>query len=544
PWEDAAVWLDRYGRAWQKNYEAVPSWKKPHCFTEFGLIYRKPGDSGFPDWTDAYNKDTTARHYRDALWAAIFRYIWMTHWKEVYIDGTFGGGGEKYWIFKPLRHFIEDEDLRGLTQETAYPGVTPVRLECTNTSKIQAMGLIGTDRSFVYVKNLTDCWYRIVNDPYHASPPPTPEDVSGTIRVYGLTPNQGYIIEKWSTTETIKANQIIETVWVPANASGTLEFNVSLPSLTAGAYDYAYKIYPAGTRGNQEPVADNQSVSTNEDMAKAITLSATDVDGDTLTYTILAGPLHGTLSGTAPNLIYTPAMNYNGLDSFTFKVSDGNADSNIAIISIVSKACYYISFEAEDMDNVPQATEYISDAWAGAYLKCGQAYNVCSHTFTAPEDGDYALCYRIGYLYDFPSESVTLNIDEGDDIVIYAHPDDGLLDFKWLNYQNGTRGDIIILSLTKGEHTLTINEGNSKAKLDSFIITNNLSYVPPATPPDITTSETVIGDGFGDTNNRTGKMASFNGNIYVSTTNMDNATGVKRPAIYRINDDGTYELVS
>ena len=52
--------------------------------------------------------------------------------------------------------------------------------------------------------------------------------------------------------------------------------------------------------------------------------SATDADGDTLTYSVSTGPSHGTLSGTAPYLTYTPAANYNGSDSFTFKANDGN----------------------------------------------------------------------------------------------------------------------------------------------------------------------------------------------------------------------------
>jgi VCBS repeat-containing protein len=45
-------------------------------------------------------------------------------------------------------------------------------------------------------------------------------------------------------------------------------------------------------------------------------------------------PPHGTLSGTAPNLVYTPAKNYYGPDSFTYKASDGKLDSNVATVSI------------------------------------------------------------------------------------------------------------------------------------------------------------------------------------------------------------------
>ena len=75
-----------------------------------------------------------------------------------------------------------------------------------------------------------------------------------------------------------------------------------------------------------------------EDTPKAITLSATDSDGDPLTYTIVSGPTHGALSGTAPNLTYTPAANYFGPDSFTFKVNDGTQDSNTSTVSLTISA--------------------------------------------------------------------------------------------------------------------------------------------------------------------------------------------------------------
>ena len=88
------------------------------------------------------------------------------------------------------------------------------------------------------------------------------------------------------------------------------------------------------TAVNDVPVADDQSVGTNEDTAKAITLTATDVDLDLLTYSIVTPPAHGNLTGTAPNVTYTPDLNYNGLDYFTFKAFDGAVDSNIGNVSI------------------------------------------------------------------------------------------------------------------------------------------------------------------------------------------------------------------
>ncbi|RKY36091.1 MAG: hypothetical protein DRP73_03945, partial [Candidatus Omnitrophota bacterium] len=85
---------------------------------------------------------------------------------------------------------------------------------------------------------------------------------------------------------------------------------------------------------NDPPVAQDQSVNTDEDTPVDITLVATDADGDSLTYAIVTQPSHGTLTGTPPNVTYTPDANYNGPDSFTFKANDGKTDSNIATVSI------------------------------------------------------------------------------------------------------------------------------------------------------------------------------------------------------------------
>ena len=85
---------------------------------------------------------------------------------------------------------------------------------------------------------------------------------------------------------------------------------------------------------NHAPVAENQSRETAEDTALELTLSAQDPEGDTLSYTILQDPTQGRLSGSAPNLTYTPNANYQGTDTFTYKVNDGTVDSNTATVTI------------------------------------------------------------------------------------------------------------------------------------------------------------------------------------------------------------------
>lgn len=85
---------------------------------------------------------------------------------------------------------------------------------------------------------------------------------------------------------------------------------------------------------NHPPVAASASLTTAEDTPAAVTLAATDLDGETLQYTVVTGPSHGTLTGTAPHLTYWPDADYHGPDSFTFTASDAISTSSVATVSI------------------------------------------------------------------------------------------------------------------------------------------------------------------------------------------------------------------
>jgi hypothetical protein len=113
------------------------------------------------------------------------------------------------------------------------------------------------------------------------------------------------------------------------------------------------------TAVNDAPVADNQSVTTDEDTAREVTLSASDVEGDALGYTILSATQHGTLSGRGANLTYTPADDYRGPDSFTFKANDGTTDSDPATVSIAVNAVNDAPVANEDTKSTNEDTPLV-----------------------------------------------------------------------------------------------------------------------------------------------------------------------------------------
>jgi hypothetical protein len=91
---------------------------------------------------------------------------------------------------------------------------------------------------------------------------------------------------------------------------------------------------PPNAPANRSPSAAAQSVTTASGVPVAVTLSGSDPDGDTLTYTTGPAPASGALSGTAPNVTYTPTTGFAGADSFGFIVADGRGGSASATVSI------------------------------------------------------------------------------------------------------------------------------------------------------------------------------------------------------------------
>ena len=117
-------------------------------------------------------------------------------------------------------------------------------------------------------------------------------------------------------------------------------------SETSSLVDLTYRRLVGEDFSDELPVALTQSVSTNEDMPKGITLKGIDADTCELTFIIASGPFNGGLTDILDNscvagdpnadsasVTYAPNLNFNGEDSFTYTVIDGNGD-DIATVTV------------------------------------------------------------------------------------------------------------------------------------------------------------------------------------------------------------------
>lgn len=123
--------------------------------------------------------------------------------------------------------------------------------------------------------------------------------------------------------------------------------------------------YTATFRPNAAPNAAASSVSTSEDTAKAVTLSATDPDGDPVTFAIEQTPANGTLGSLVGNTVtYTPAGNANGPDSFGFSATDGAATSPDTTVSITVTEVNDVPDAVNDMTAVAEDRSVLVDVRA------------------------------------------------------------------------------------------------------------------------------------------------------------------------------------
>ena len=88
---------------------------------------------------------------------------------------------------------------------------------------------------------------------------------------------------------------------------------------------------------NNTPVAVDDAITLNEDAATTINVLSndSDLDGDSISVSAVSQPANGAVViNTDGTVTYTPAANYNGADSFTYTISDGQGGTSTATVNL------------------------------------------------------------------------------------------------------------------------------------------------------------------------------------------------------------------
>jgi len=137
-----------------------------------------------------------------------------------------------------------------------------------------------------------------------------------------------------STFQDLGAGRGLLTVDPAGAAAGTTTATITAAS-EGGSSTTPVRITIAG---NRAPTAQALHATTPFQQAVTLTATATDPDGDSLTYAIQTPPAHGTVTANGTAFTYTPAAGYSGADGFVFAVSDGTATTGAAAVIDIGAA--------------------------------------------------------------------------------------------------------------------------------------------------------------------------------------------------------------
>lgn len=108
---------------------------------------------------------------------------------------------------------------------------------------------------------------------------------------------------------------------------------------------------PTPTPTNHAPVAEDQTIGAVQNSAKNILFSGSDTDGDTLTFSVVSPPAHGTLSAVTDTVWrYVPDTDYAGPDSFAYRAFDGKAAGPAATVTLSLTSSWLRTAGGEDDD--------------------------------------------------------------------------------------------------------------------------------------------------------------------------------------------------
>ena len=138
-----------------------------------------------------------------------------------------------------------------------------------------------------------------------------------------------------ATNGTVSLDGAVVTYTPNANFNGTDSFTYTANDGTTDSAEATITVTVSAV--NDIPTVADVAVSTTEDTSVEMTLTGSDIDEDSLTFSI-GEATNGTVSLDGAVVTYTPNANFNGTDSFTYTANDGTTDSAEATITVTVSA--------------------------------------------------------------------------------------------------------------------------------------------------------------------------------------------------------------
>ncbi|MEL7038730.1 MAG: PQQ-dependent sugar dehydrogenase [Cyanobacteria bacterium J06592_8] len=188
--------------------------------------------------------------------------------------------------------------------------------------------------------------------------------------------------------------------------TGTETFNYELSDGNGGTAQGAVTVNVVAASG--QPNTENDSFAIDEDSSNNVLdvlLNDSDPDNDPLSITSVGATDNGgvvTINGTSDGLLYTPATNFVGTETFTYTVSDGNGGVNAATVTI-------------NVNNLNDDPVAVNDTFSIALNSSNNALNVLAND----TDADVSDTFTITNV-SAGSNGGTISINGSNDGLIYA----------------------------------------------------------------------------------------------------------------------------
>ncbi|MCQ4349017.1 VCBS domain-containing protein, partial [Pseudomonas stutzeri] len=176
---------------------------------------------------------------------------------------------------------------------------------------------------------------------------------------------------------------------------------------------------------NDAPVGANANVTTAEDTPVSGQVTASDVDGDSLTFAKASDPAHGSVTVAADgSWTYTPDQDYHGSDSFTVEVSDGQGGSDTITVNVTITPVNDAPVAQNDAVTVSEDVPFSSSIslLANDSDVDGDSLSVVAGTFVTAQGGSIVIAADGSYTYTPPADF------HGTDTVDYTVTDGSLTD--------------------------------------------------------------------------------------------------------------------